>query len=91
MRRANPGRGARFIARLRALVARPWRRAAGVPKLHASTNRLLEGTDMNATAHRLLSITCAGLLTLTMLFGIDRLAQTEAPAGLMAAAATARA
>jgi hypothetical protein len=43
------------------------------------------------TTHRLLSMACAALLTLTMLTGIDRLAQTEPTAGPMAAAMTPRA
>jgi hypothetical protein len=43
------------------------------------------------TTHRLLSMACAALLTLSMLMGIDQLAQTEPAQGPMAAAAAPRA
>ena len=46
---------------------------------------------MTNTSHRLLSMACAVLLTLTMLMGIDQLAQVEAPTAQVAAATSPRA
>jgi hypothetical protein len=46
---------------------------------------------MNTTTHRLASFALASLLTLSVMFGIDHLATSEAPAAMVAAVQASRA